>query len=91
MTANKLFDLSSRVALITGGSRGLGLQMAKGYGAQGAKLALTARKLGELEEAKAELVGLGYDVFVVPSDLAKPDTIEPMVDAVLKHFGKIDI
>jgi gluconate 5-dehydrogenase len=91
MAANKLLDLSNRVVLITGGSRGLGLQIAKGYGAQGAKLALTARKLGELEEAKAELVGLGYDVFVVPSDLAKPETIEPMVDAVLKHFGKIDI
>jgi gluconate 5-dehydrogenase len=91
MAANKLFDLSNRVALITGGSRGLGLQIAKGYGAQGAMLALTARKTGELEEAKAELVALGYDVFVVPSDLAKPETIEPMVESVLKHFGKIDI
>ena len=91
MSANKLFDLSGRVALITGGSRGLGLQIAKGYGAHGAKLALTARKASELEEAKAELVKLGYDVFVMPSDLGKPETITPMVDAVIAHFGKIDI
>lgn len=91
MTANQLFDLSDRVALITGGSRGLGLQIAKGYGAQGAKLALTARKSSELEQARAELATLGFDVFIVESDLAKPETIEPMVDAVLRHFGKIDI
>lgn len=91
MSANKLFDLSGRVALITGGSRGLGLQIAKGYGAHGAKLALTARKANELEDAKAELVKLGHDVFVMPSDLGKPETITPMVDAVIAHFGKIDI
>lgn len=91
MTAQKLFDLSSRVALITGGSRGLGLQMAHGFGAMGAKLALTARKADELEEARNELASAGYDVFTMPSDLSKPDTIAPMVDAVVNHFGRIDI
>jgi gluconate 5-dehydrogenase len=91
MSQTKLFDLTDRVALITGGSRGLGLQIAKGFGAQGAKLALTARKGEELEAARAELVSLGYDVFVHASDLAKPETITPMVDAVIKHFGRIDI
>ena len=91
MSATKLFDLSGRVALITGGSRGLGLQMAHGFGAMGAKLALSARKENELTDAKAELVANGYDVFTFASDLAKPETLEPMVDAVLKHFGRIDI
>ena len=91
MSTEKLFDLSGRVALITGGSRGLGLQMAHGFGAMGAKLALSARKVNELAEAKAELTAKGYDVFTFASDLAKPDTLEPMVDAVLKHFGRIDI
>jgi NAD(P)-dependent dehydrogenase (short-subunit alcohol dehydrogenase family) len=91
VAANKLFDLSNRVALITGGSRGLGLQIAKGFGAQGAKLALTARKANELADAEAELKALGYEVFVMPSDLSKPDTIAPMVDAVIAHFGRIDI
>jgi NAD(P)-dependent dehydrogenase (short-subunit alcohol dehydrogenase family) len=88
---NKLFDLSGRVALITGGSRGLGLQMAKGFGAQGAKLALTARKANELADAEAELKALGHEVFVFPSDLSKEDTIAPMVDAVIAHFGAIDV
>ncbi|MEI6738314.1 MAG: SDR family oxidoreductase [Pseudomonadota bacterium] len=91
MNSNKLFDLTNRVALVTGGSRGLGLQMAKGFGSHGAKLALTARKVSELEEAQAELSGLGYDVFVMPSDLSKLDTITPMVDAVIAHYGRIDI
>ena len=91
MSTKKLFDLTGRVALITGGSRGLGLQMAHGFGAMGAKLALSARKENELADAKAELTAAGYDVFTHASDLAKPDTLEPMVDAVLKYFGRIDI
>jgi len=91
MSAENLFNLTDRVALITGGSRGLGLQIAKGFGAHGAKLALTARKVDELAQAKAELTQLGYNVFVVQSDLSKPDSIEPMVSAVVQHFGRIDV
>ena len=91
MEISKLFDLSGRVALITGGSRGLGLQIANGYGAYGAKLALTARKAEELAEAKYELDALGFEVFVYPSDLSKPETVSTMVDAVINHFGHIDI
>ncbi len=91
MSATTLFNLSNRVALITGGSRGLGLQVAHGYGAMGAKLALTARKADELASAKAELTAAGYDVFALPSDMAKPETIGPMVDAVTAHFGRVDI
>lgn len=91
MNARNIFELTGRVALITGGSRGLGLQIAHGYGAMGAKLALTARKADELTDAKHELTQAGYDVFICPSDLSRPETIVPMVDAVLAHFGKIDI
>ncbi len=91
MAAAKLFDLSGRVALITGGSRGLGRQIAEGFGGVGAKLALTARKAGELEEARTYLTGLGFEVFVCVSDLANPDTIAPMVDAVIAHYGRIDV
>ena len=65
--------------------------IAHGYGAMGAKLALTARKADELESARAELAGKGYDVFAVTSDLSQPATVGPMVDAVLAHFGRIDI
>ncbi|MBL8511286.1 MAG: SDR family oxidoreductase [Betaproteobacteria bacterium] len=91
MSAQKLFDLQGRVALITGGSRGLGLQIAHGFGAMGARLALTARKQDELESAQQELTAKGYEVHIVTSDLAKPDTIVPMVDAVMQHYGQIDI
>ena len=91
MSAKKLFDLTGKVALITGGSRGLGLQIAHGYGAMGAKLALTARKTDELESARKELSEKGYEVFVCASDLSKVDTIAPMVDAVIAQFSKIDI
>jgi gluconate 5-dehydrogenase len=91
MSAHKLFDLTGRVALITGGSRGLGLQIAHGFGAMGAKLALTARKADELESARVALGALGYDTFIATSDLSRPETIGPMVDAALAHFGRIDI
>lgn len=91
MSAPQLFSLAGKVALITGGSRGLGLQIAHGYGGMGAKLALTARKVEELESARRELEGKGYDVFVHPSDLSKPETVAPMVDAVIARFGRVDI
>ena len=91
MEPTKLFDLSDRVALITGGSRGLGLQIARGYGAYGAKLALSARRTEELAEAKYGLEALGFEVFVYPCDLSKPETVSTMVDAVINHFGHIDI
>jgi gluconate 5-dehydrogenase len=91
LTASSLFSLRDQVALISGGSRGLGLQIANGFGAMGARLALTARKRNELEGAKQQLEGLGYEVFIVESDLATADSIPPMVDQVVRHFGQIDI
>jgi gluconate 5-dehydrogenase len=86
-----LFELGGKVALVTGGSRGLGLQIAKGLGEMGAKIAISARKAGELEEAKAELGKLGIDAFTVPNDLSKQGEIPALVDAVVKHHGAINI
>ncbi len=91
MSVMKLFDLTGKVALVTGGSRGLGLQIAEALGEMGAKIALTARKADELAEAKARLGHLRVDAFTAPSDLGRFETIEPMVDAVLRHFGRVDI
>ncbi len=59
MSVKKLLDLTGRIALVTGGSRGLGLQIAEGLGEMGAKLALTARKADELDEAREHLAGQG--------------------------------
>ena len=75
MSVKALFDLSGKTALITGGSRGLGLQMAEALGEMGAKLAITARKADELAEAKAHLQGLGYEVETFTNDLQKFDSI----------------
>ena len=91
MSVKQLFDLTGQVALITGGSRGLGLQMAEALGEMGAKLAITARKADELAQAKAHLEGLGYEVETVVNDLSKFDQIPAMVDQVLARFGTIDI
>ena len=91
MSVKKLFDLTGKVALITGGSRGLGLQMAEALGEMGAKLAITARKADELAEAKTRLEKQGIEVLAVPADLSKFDQIPGLVSKVLEHFGKIDI
>jgi len=91
MGVRELFDLSGKVALITGGSRGLGLQIAHGLGEMGAKIAISARKAVELEEAKGELARLGVDALTVSNDLSKDGQPAALVDAVLAHYGKIDI
>ena len=91
MSVKALFDLSGQVALVTGGSRGLGLQMAEALGEMGAKLAISARKADELAAAKAHLAGLGYEVEAFVNDLSKFDQIPALVDQVLARFGTIDI
>ncbi|WP_292933325.1 SDR family oxidoreductase [Noviherbaspirillum sp.] len=91
MSVRELFKLDGRVALITGGSRGLGLQMAEALGEMGCKLAITARKADELAEAKAHLEKLGCEVLAIVNDLAKAEQIPAMVDQVLQRFGTIDI
>ena len=91
MSVKQLFDLTGKVALITGGSRGLGLQMAEALGEMGAKVAITARKADELKEAEAQLMAKGIEVLTVTNDLSKFDQIPAMVDAVLAKYGAIDI
>ena len=91
MGVKQLFDLTGQVALVTGGSRGLGLQMAEALGEMGAKLAISARKADELIEAKQHLEGLGYEVETVVNDLSKFEQIPGLVDQVLARFGRIDI
>jgi gluconate 5-dehydrogenase len=88
MGVKKLFDLSGRTALVTGGSRGLGLQIAEALVEMGAKVAITARKKDELEEAKRHL---GPAAFTFVSDIGKRETIPALVEAVTKQCGRIDI
>lgn len=91
MHTQKLFDLTGKTALITGGSRGLGLQMARALGDMGATVTITARKADELKAAAAQLAKQGTKAFTVTHDLSQLDTIPDMVTTVLGHCGHIDI
>jgi gluconate 5-dehydrogenase len=88
MTTRNLFDLAGKVALVTGGSRGLGLQIAEGLGEMGCKVAVSARKADELAEARKHLESRGIEVLTVTHDLAKLETIPALVDAVVARFGR---
>ena len=78
MSVKKLLDLSGKIARVPGGSRGLGLQIAEALGEMGAKLAITARKADELEEARDRLDRQRIEALALPCDLSKPEAIEPM-------------
>ncbi len=91
MSVQSLLDLTGRVALVTGGSRGLGLQIAAGLGELGAKVAITARKSAELEEAAEQLRRQGIEVLPLVCDLSDTTAITPMVEQLLKAWGQIDI
>jgi NAD(P)-dependent dehydrogenase (short-subunit alcohol dehydrogenase family) len=91
MKVQDLLNLKGKAALITGGSRGLGLQMAEALGEMGAKVGLTARKKDELDEAVAHLKKLGIEARAYVCDLGKREQVAPLADAALKDFGRIDI
>lgn len=91
-TTQQLFDLTGKTALVTGGSRGLGLQMALALGEQGAKVVLTSRKQADLDEAVAELAKHGVTAYAIAADLQKEAAVGPLVDAALEKLGgHIDI
>lgn len=91
MGVKQLFDLSGRVAVVTGGSRGLGLQMAEALGEMGAKVVLTARKQDELDAAVAHLTKQKIEAAAWACDIGRREAIAPVAEAILKKFGKVDI
>jgi NAD(P)-dependent dehydrogenase (short-subunit alcohol dehydrogenase family) len=84
-------SLSGQTVLITGGSRGLGLALAREFGAQRCRLAICARDVIELERARFELGSNGYEVLALPCDVSNRVQVEALVDRVTTHFGSIDI
>lgn len=90
-TIHQLFDLSGKTALITGGSRFLGLQMAHALGEAGARIMLCARKADELEAASAELQAAGIDTRWVSADCALEADLQKLVSETLQRMGDIDI
>ena len=90
-TVQQLFDLKGKSALITGGSRGLGLQMAHALGEAGARVMLSSRKADDLEQAVAELQAAGIDARWIAADCAKEDDTRRLADETLERMGAIDI
>jgi gluconate 5-dehydrogenase len=90
-TVKQLFDLTGQTALVTGGSRGLGLQMAHALGEAGARLMLSSRKAADLEEAVAELKAAGIEADYIGADCAKEEDIRRLARETVKKMGRIDI
>jgi gluconate 5-dehydrogenase len=91
MKTQQLFDLTGKVALVTGGSRGIGLQMAEALGERGASIALSARKQHELDEAQAHFDKLGMPCFTVRNDLSDFASIPGLAETILNHYGQVDV
>jgi NAD(P)-dependent dehydrogenase (short-subunit alcohol dehydrogenase family) len=91
MRVQQLFDLSGRVALVTGGSRGLGLEMAEGLGEAGARVVVTARRQQWLTDAEKTLSAAGIEVLALPCDITDPAQVEALCKTAESRFGPIDI
>ena len=90
-TIQQLFDLSGKTALVTGGSRGLGLQMAQSLGEAGAKIVLSSRKASDLEEAVATLKAQGIEASFIAADCAADADITRLADESIARLGHVDI
>jgi len=91
MSVKDLFDLSGKVALVTGGSRGLGLEMAAALGEAGARVVISARRDQWLAPAEQELRSRGIEVLAVTCDVSNPDDVNAAVRATIDRFGRLDI
>ena len=85
------FSLQGKNAIVTGASRGIGKAIAIGFARAGARVAVTSRKVNDLEATAAEIAAFGGEALVVQSHLGKLEEITKMVDTVKKSFGRIDI
>jgi len=89
--ASSPFDLSGKVALVTGGSRGLGREMVLAFARAGADVVITSRKLDNCREVAAEVEALGRKALPYACHVGHWDEIDPLADAAYEAFGKVDI
>ena len=85
------FSLEGKVALVTGGSRGIGEATALGFAKAGADVVVASRKIEELEKVAGKIRSLGRKSLAVEAHIARMDQLQPLVDRVVKEFGRIDI
>jgi gluconate 5-dehydrogenase len=90
-TVQELFSLAGRTAVVTGGSRGLGLQMAEALGEQGARVLIASRKQAELDEACAHLAARGIEATGIAADLGDEAGIKAFAEEALHRLGEVDI
>ncbi len=88
---SRLFDLSGRVAIVTGSSRGLGLASARGMAEQGAKVVISGRKPEACEAAVAEIRASGGEAIAVPCNIGRKDELQRVVDTANEQWGRVDI
>jgi NAD(P)-dependent dehydrogenase (short-subunit alcohol dehydrogenase family) len=90
-TIKELFDLSGKTAIVTGGSRGIGKEMAEGLAEAGASLMLCARRAEWLDETLEEFRAKGFNAIGKLGDVSKPEDVQAVVDETVEKFGQIDI
>lgn len=90
-SVQQLFDLSGRVALVTGGGTGIGAVMAEALAEAGAAVAISGRRMEPIERTASRLTDAGYQAMAVQADVADETSVAEMVEKTVERFGKIDI
>lgn len=91
MHVKELFDLTGKVAIVTGGGRGLGEQIAKGFAEAGANVVLCSRNENACKEVSEELNSIGVEALAIKCDVTNPEDVQNVVKQTIEKFGRIDI